>query len=74
MKYRYLTIKIDLEREVKKVKLGTEYKDKIWLIDIFHGKTLNHSGTLFSLEASGNPGKDLRKIFRKIRGELHLDK
>lgn len=69
-KYRYLTIKIDLERSSKRAPFGTEYKDELWLVDILHGGTKNSGGVRFAVKASGHQGKDLKKVLRKIKGAL----
>lgn len=67
-RFRYMTIKIDKFREVFKLPDGYEYKDKLYLIDIYQAPF----HTMFSVKASGNHGKDLRKVFREIMKELYL--
>ncbi len=71
-RFRYLTIKIDLIRNVKKAgNRMWEYKDKMFLVDIKE----NCGGIAFSVQKlSGNYGRDLRKVFREIQKELHLNK
>lgn len=67
--YRYLTIKIDLERETKRIKIGTEYTDKVFLVDI-----VDSAGgtTSFAEPIKGNFGKSLKRTLKKIVEELKL--
>ncbi|MDD2904132.1 MAG: hypothetical protein PHU44_17030 [Syntrophales bacterium] len=65
-----LRIKIDLLRSVKKIGSGSyELKDKMFLIDIGQGGFVRMA---FSVKASGNHNKDLRKVFRKIQEQIHI--
>lgn len=67
--YRYLTIKIDVERESKKTKSGTEYIDKFFFVDIID--TVG-GRTEFAVPISKDFGESLKKTFRRIVEELHL--
>ena len=75
MIHRYYTIKIDLEREAKRIPYGTEYKDKFWIIDVINGgQFAKNGGTSFGVEATGDYQKDMRKIFNQIEEVLYLRK
>ena len=75
MTHRYYTIRIDLEREAKRIPHGTEYKDKFWMIDVINGAQIAKSGgTSFGVEATGDYQKDMRNIFNHIEEIIHLHK
>ena len=66
---RYLTIKIDLEREAKKLHNGVGYKDRflyVEIIDDMGGKTL------FAEKIGKDFAASLRKVFKRIKSELYL--
>ena len=59
MKTRIYTIKID--RVINK-------KNEYFMVDIRNG----YSGIGFMVKASKNYGASLRKVFRKIKEEMHI--
>lgn len=64
------TIKIRIVKDKKRIGAGGwKYKDKFYLVDI---KTYGGGGVSFGIQATGNYGRDLRKVFREIKENLHL--
>ena len=64
-------IKIGKVREKTKIDVGTwEYKDKMYLVNIKESGV----GIAFSVKATGNCGRDLRRVFRAITKSLYLTK
>lgn len=63
-------IKVDLNREIKEIdKESYYYIDKMYFVEI---KYSNRRGIGFGVKATGNRGKDLRKIFKTIQKEMYL--
>ena len=62
--HRYLTIKIDLKREAKKLHNGVEYKDLFFYVEIID----NIGGRVLFAEKIGKNFKaSLRKVFKMIK-------
>jgi len=62
-------IKIDRVVDVKKLGKGDyENIDKFYLVDIKHFG----GGIGFAVKATGHYGRDMRKVLRRIKEELHL--
>lgn len=64
-------IKVDLVREVKKIEAGYyAYKDKMYLVEIKY--PYRGGGMAFSVKATGDRSKDLRKVFKTIMKNMYL--
>ena len=70
MKHRYITIKIDIDRSIDRTSGKTLCTDEFWDITIIESKIKNETG--WALKASGEIGKDLRKILKQIKERLYL--
>ena len=63
--YRYLTIKVDVEKEIDETGF---HKDKFFFVDIIYPE----GGGIEFAEPIKDFSKSLKKTFRRIIDELHL--